>query len=342
MKRHRYAALPTAVLIPFLLGINPATPAAGAEVADQFSCPACHVNRLREFKKQDVPTLVPYEPTQVEPTGRQNVVSTPGMCLSCHDGFVLDSRAIWAGGHTAHPLGVAPSSRIAVPPSGVEPEFPLNEDGHVYCGSCHSAHAGEGAAADPPPFMRLSSESGQLCQGCHVEQGRMAGSVHGRVRGAGKPGAAADFAKGGLCSRCHRPHDAQGPALWARAPGQGNTAVDGLCRSCHREDGGATLPERTDHPREVNAWSQALRGPLRSKSSVEMPVFDPSGHQADIGQIACATCHDVHGLPEDADSTPSRKLLRLDDTTEFLCADCHAQRSLLLYRFFHSPSARRR
>jgi predicted CXXCH cytochrome family protein len=261
------------------------------------------------------------------------------MCLSCHDGFVLDSRATFAAAHAAHPVGVVPSPRIRQPEAGADPAFPLNDDGKVYCGSCHTAHADEDAASEAPPFMRVGPSDGQLCSGCHADQGGMAGSPHGRVRGAGKPGAPADFEGSGLCGKCHVAHVAKGPLLWAKVPGEGNAQTDRLCRSCHRATGGVGLPARTDHPGEVWAWSQSLRSGMRARSTQEMPVFDKSGHRAVIGQISCATCHDAHGPATAGEGTStSRTLLRVTDTTEFLCADCHAQRSLLLYRYFHSKA----
>lgn len=317
-------------------------PAEAVEVAERFQCQACHINRLREFRKKDVTTLVPYDPTPLEPTGRQNVVSTPAMCLSCHDGFVMDSRRkIWSNVHAAHPVGVVPSASIARPEVDGEPVYPLNEDGKIYCGSCHTGHAGVGAAEDAPTFMRVSGEDGQLCQGCHADKRRMLGTTHGRVRGVGKPGAPRDFSRGGLCDRCHVPHAGQSLALWARELGEGNTEADRLCRSCHKKDG-VTLPAWTDHPRHVWAWSQALRAEMRPDSKVAMPVFDEAGHRAIIGRIGCPTCHDAHAPPGESEQAPSRFFLRLEDTNEFLCADCHAQQAPWRYRFFHSASTRGR
>jgi len=303
------------------------------EVAEQFGCPTCHVTKLKEVRKPTGPLLVDPATVGVESYGKQESASTQRMCFSCHDGFVMDSRFAWSEGHATHPVGVKPPASMKLPEVDDEPVFPLNEDGEVYCGTCHIAHLGEGAAATAPDFLRVSPENGQLCQNCHADKATVAGTPHARVRKSGQP---ADFSKGGICGRCHAPHDNAGLLLWARTPGQANTPVATLCRSCHADD-----PAQGEHPAQVLAWSQAVREPLRGKPSVEMPVFDEQARHATRGVIGCPTCHNPHrreaeGLPADVPG----KFLRLADTADFLCADCHGSSALFRYRYFHSERRR--
>lgn len=306
---------------------------AAVEVADQFKCPVCHISRLREFKRDEVPTLIPREPRPELVYGRQNEASTPEMCFSCHDGYVLDSRALWKDGHLGHPVGISPTSDTRGPLSDGEPEFPLNDAGKLYCGTCHSGHLGDGKAATAPTFMRLSSEHGQLCSACHTDKQAVLGSPHQSSADKRKPGV--DFNPRGLCGNCHAPHQAKGPALWARNPGQGNTPVNTLCRSCHKEQ-----PDPAEHPSVVMAWSQNLRNGLRSDPGVEMPVFDDRARVTEIGSIGCATCHDPHRHAAQEVAEENGYFLRRGTTQNFLCADCHAQRSLYLYQFFHTRRGR--
>ena len=121
----------------------------------------------------------------------------------------------------------------------------------------------------------------------------------------------------------------------ARTPGQANTAVSTLCRSCHGKD-----PALGEHPVQVVAWSQAVREGIRAGSGVQMPVFDEQARSASVGAIGCATCHDVHRHDAAGESGPGL-FLRQAQTAEFLCADCHAQASLYRYQYFHTAGGRR-
>ena len=120
-----------ALCLGWLLG---APALAQIDVGEQRECASCHIAWLRDFKRGDVTTLIPYEPRPRTETGRQDVSSTERMCFSCHDGFMLDSRATWKGGH-GHPVGVAPSDKVKLPTVDGKVVFPLNDDGKLYCGS---------------------------------------------------------------------------------------------------------------------------------------------------------------------------------------------------------------
>jgi len=166
------------------------------EGADLFDdCKICHIVKLNELKRKKGPTLIEKEDATRAPTGEQNEASTPAMCLSCHDGFVADSRAMWKQGHLGHRVGMAPSEKIQPAMYDDEPVFPMNDDGLVYCGSCHSGHAGEGEAENAPIFLRANPADGNICQGCHADKASIVGSPH--VRRAGK---SPDYQKGGTCS----------------------------------------------------------------------------------------------------------------------------------------------
>jgi predicted CXXCH cytochrome family protein len=301
------------------------------EVAELFKCPVCHTDRLREYKRRRAVTLVPHEPHPTLSTGQQLETSTPEMCFSCHDGFVLDSRTLWKEGHKGHRVGMYPSEKITLPVANNEPVFPLNDDGRMYCGTCHSPHLIEDAANEAPPFMRVNPEDGQLCQACHDEKRSIAESDHVRSSGRRRktPG---DFEARGVCTRCHVAHEAKGPVLWSRELGEGNTLVNRLCTSCHEDE-----VHPSEHPNDIVAWSQNLRDGLGRTTDISMPVFDRHGLQGENGSIACPTCHNAHrqraaDLPADRGG----KFLRQPNTEDFLCADCHGQSSLQRYLYFHT------
>jgi hypothetical protein len=322
------------------LGLCAGLPAAaetGPEVADQFDCAACHAERLREFRRRGAATLVAHDPQPQLDTGRQDAASSPDMCLSCHDGFVMDSRSLWKQGHLGHPVGMVPSDRVRLPVAGGEPVFPMNADGRMYCGTCHSPHHHGSATRSPPPFMRVGLENGDLCQACHSDQKSVADSSHAPPSSRRRsPGA--DYTERGVCTRCHVAHDAQGPVMWAREPGSGKSVADALCHSCH--DGDVAYYQ---HPPVIEAWSQALRSGLIADEGAPMPVFDSAGSRSLTGVIGCPTCHDAHreraaGLPGER---PGR-FLRRAGVRGFLCADCHGASALRRYQYFHSAVSRRR
>ena len=308
---------------------------AAEEVAEQFKCPACHLEKLRELKRPKGPLLIDPASISMGEYGEQESASTARMCLSCHDGFVEDARYVWSEGHTTHPVGVTLPESMSIAEVDGSPVFPLNEDDEIYCGTCHSGHFGEGAGEKAPPFLRVDSEKGQICSNCHVKNTEIAGSAHASVRARRQP---PDFEKRGICGSCHATHDNNGPLLWARTPGAGNTPANGLCVSCHKNP-----PSPAEHPATILAWSQPVRELLGVDPTVEMPVFDSQVHQSGRGMIGCPTCHKPHkeraeGLAEDVPGY----FLRLETTEGFVCADCHASSALFRYKFFHSRKRRGR
>ncbi len=308
----------------------------GPEVAEQFDCASCHTERLREFRRRGAATLVEHEPRPRLETGRQDAASAPGMCLSCHDGFVMDSRSLWQEGHLGHPVGMVPSGRVEQPVVGNEPLFPMNEDGRMYCGTCHSPHYHGNATRATPPFMRVGLRDGNLCLSCHREKRSVADSDHAPP--SARRRAPPDYSERGVCTRCHVAHDAQGPVMWAREPGGGESVADTLCNSCHDGD-----VEHYRHPQIIEAWSDDLRAGLVGDNGASMPVFDASGSRALTGVIGCPTCHDAHR--QRAEGLPSERpglFLRRARTERLLCADCHGPSSLRRYQYFHSAVSRRR
>jgi nitrate/TMAO reductase-like tetraheme cytochrome c subunit len=303
------------------------------EVADQFKCPACHLEKLRELKRPKGPILIDPASIWQGDHGEQEAASTQRMCLSCHDGFVEDARYVWSDGHMTHPVGVTLPESMTIAVVDDEPVFPLNEDGEVYCGTCHTGHLGEGAAEKAPVFLRVDSEKGQICSNCHADKTEIAGSAHASVRARRQP---PDFATRGICGSCHVSHENKGPLLWAKAPGEGNTVTSKMCNSCHRN-----RPSPAEHPATVLAWSQPVRETLGVDPATEMPVFDAQAHNASRGMIGCPTCHNPHKeRPDGLAAEVPGHFLRLATTEGFMCADCHASSALFRYKFFHSSASR--
>jgi predicted CXXCH cytochrome family protein len=302
----RYLA---ALLITMASLAVPTSSLLALEESSNRECALCHIMWLTEFKREDLTPLIPYDPQPVVTFGKQDVVSTQRMCVSCHDGFVLDSRDMWKEGRHNHPVGQAPSENITIPTSKGKEIFPLNEGGRVYCGTCHSAHGTDWEKEEQSVFLRMSNVNSRICMACHfnLSTGLRDGNhpVHKVLEN--KPAelvsAGARFSKkdGVICQSCHRPHGGEGQPLLLLDNKQSQ-----LCSTCHESPAqlvnskhnlSLTAPEAknlNDSSAQESGPCSAChiphyaRGPrLWARSVVPAPDFLSS---------TCISCHDEQGL----------------------------------------------
>ncbi len=228
------------LILAALLTLLPENPAlASREISPKRECSICHVMWLTIFTRQEAATLIPYDPKPKVETGKQDVASTERMCFSCHDGFVRDSRFAWEKRQHFHPVGVKPSSKIEIPTMDGKTVFPLNEEGKIYCGTCHSAHGIDWKEKFSPLFLRVKNVNSSLCLACHVDRAtgveegnhpmfrniEQIGEVPDELRRAGSKFGGKRRNKV-ICQSCHRIHGAADEKL---------LAVDkhDLCTTCH-------------------------------------------------------------------------------------------------------------
>jgi predicted CXXCH cytochrome family protein len=288
--------------------------------ARKRECSICHVAWLDAFARDDTATLIPYEPRPAVETGRQDVASTERMCFSCHDGFVLDSRAVWFEDRHNHPVGVKPSDKVQIPELFQKTIYPLNDDGKVYCGTCHSAH-GLSWAEDPDyVFMRTANPDSSMCVACHeiaadentpgnhpvfkelksipdklVEAGSLIGNENEII-----------------CQSCHLAHSALSYPLLVVDNRQA-----GLCSQCHADKAGI----------------------VQSKHDLSVMA---AGTENRKGQVAgesgpCLGCHLIH----DADTSAplwGRERASGPDPVTALCETCHAANGMAGNKVIHSHS----
>ncbi|MHB0986522.1 MAG: cytochrome c3 family protein [Sulfuricella sp.] len=287
---------------------------AAREIKPQRECANCHVMWMDEFKRKDVTPLIAYNPKPVVDTGKQDVVSTDRMCFSCHDGFVLDSRFAWKNRQNFHPIGVKPSKKVEIPVVDGKEAYPLNDDGKVYCGTCHSAHGVSWNQKDSPIFLRVKNVESRMCLNCHGERG--SGPKKGNHPVLKKlkeiPSAlieaGARFGNDGnvICQSCHRVHGAPEDKLLVVKNGNSE-----LCATCHAD-------------RDAHSPAEAGRKgthPVNSKpDKVKIPqqLLDEGAKLGDGGTVICETCHKPHFAKEDA------KILVLRNPQSQLCQACHA------------------
>ena len=280
---------------------------------EERECATCHIMWLKDFKRKDIKTLIPYDPKPVEVTGKQDVVSTEKMCFSCHDGFVLDSRTQWKKGKHGHPVGMKPSSKIKIPTSDNKTVFPLNDDGKVYCGTCHTAHGVSWSEKDSPVFMRVRNKDSGLCLACHLDRGT--GPVEGnhpvfeKLEGSLPEilkikGAQTGSENTVICQTCHVAHGAETKnSHLVMKPGQ-----DSLCETCHQDK--KSVANSKHDLRESNPEAINNKGNTAQESGVCSACHVPHGgsgpvlwarkHSSDVDATAaaCLSCHSKDGAGE--------------------------------------------
>ena len=280
-------------------------------------CSTCHIMWLTEFKREDIKTLIPYDPKPLMPSGKQDISSTQPMCFSCHDGFVLDSRFLWEEGKHAHTVGKKPSDKINIPIIDGKNLLPLNDDGKIYCGTCHTAHGVDWEQKKTAVFMRIANENGQLCMACHKEKTN--GPKHGshslkqKIQNLLKQppkklmAAGARFAENGelICQSCHKPHAAEAKKILLLKNDKSQ-----LCGECHVN----RYANNRDHAGSLGTHPVNIK-PKQAEIPEDMVKL--GSKLGSNGEIICQTCHRPH------DAIPETNLLVVKNEKDSLCQDCH-------------------
>jgi predicted CXXCH cytochrome family protein len=233
----------TFVFLAVVACIAALPPAAGAQLeqSSKKECAMCHVMWLDTFRSEQG-TLIEWQPGNVLMKETGGVVSSEEICYSCHDGYVLDSRAVaWKGNN--HTTFEKPPDSMTVPE-----RLPLSNKDEIYCGTCHTPHAMHkdeepvdmNAIAGTLRFLRTPNKDSRMCEKCHQSQAEFKRTkghpVHtdaleipetlfelGSVKSQ-KPDTV-------ICQSCHRVHGAPGENLTVMENSESR-----LCRSCHEEE----------------------------------------------------------------------------------------------------------
>ena len=125
------------------------------------------------------------------------------------------------------------------------------------------------------------------------------------------------------CEQCHITHGSMGDIL-TNAP---DSLISTLCLSCHTPGGWVNMTKvMSSSERAVpgisgtsHSWNvETLNSNYGAQSPQTQTLLD---HITADGKITCATCHNPH------DNTNS-PFLRLDNSADALCLDCHRQRNM--------------
>jgi len=217
---------------------------------------------------------------ELMPQPQEKLVATPGMCFSCHDGSVADSRktVLHDQGHRS---GSVPSGSVNIPI-----ELPLDEEGRMQCATCHTPHAvASSDDAGVEFFLRMPNKDSSFCLLCHQSAGGgpETGNRPTAVALKGIPPSIMDA--GGLfgtgqpnqiiCETCHVSHGEKN-SVSLLLPIEDPSTRSVLCEVCHTMN-----PGRSQEP-VLNRFSHPLGIP--SGSSFQRPAAWPSGEKVYFGK----------------------------------------------------------
>ncbi|MDH3974985.1 MAG: cytochrome c3 family protein [Deltaproteobacteria bacterium] len=288
---------------------------AARKISAQRECSTCHIMWLEQLRQKEVEPLIELKAQPVVIAGKQGVVSTERMCFTCHDGFILDSRFAWKDNKkNFHPIGVTPKNvNIPKRKDGTE-VFPLDTNGQVYCGTCHSAHGVEWSTKDSPIFLRESNKDSMMCMICHIK--RATGPTEGnhpinktsidipkKIHDLG--GKTGSYQNQVICQSCHRVHGAREKKLLLT-----NNDNSRLCGICHSDRYAKNIQEaREMHTHPVNIVSEKVK--------IADEVIESGGRKGTNGEIICQTCHRPHYAKREGG------ILVDSNKDSALCKKCH-------------------
>lgn len=272
-------------------------------------CAICHFEWVYAF-------FTEHRDGELVPQPEGELVATPAMCFSCHDGSVADSRKI-VFHDPGHRTGIAPSGKVTIPK-----EFPLDGEGNLQCATCHTPHAVESRDGTSVEFfLRSSNTNSSFCKVCHSTMG--GGKEKGNhptdislksiptplMEAGGQLGT--DQPNQIICETCHIPHGGINDKFLVLSIEDPSTRSV-LCEVCHTSSPGRSkdpLPKHFSHP--IN------QAPGKT---VSLPDQWPGGEKIFYGrrgELVCRTCHKPHGAPS------SEYLLIEQGEKDSQCRECH-------------------
>ncbi|MFH0924399.1 MAG: cytochrome c3 family protein [bacterium] len=279
-------------------------------------CAICHFRWLDQMFFQGKGTdLAKYQ------KGRE--AASEMICYSCHNGIIVDSRErFWA--KRGHVVGVKPSSKVVIPP-----EMPLDEEGKLVCGTCHTAHGiADSERGKETIYLRCSNINSELCKKCHVDKldGTKMGNHPVDVDTIPIPKVIfANYGKEGkkknqvICQTCHTVHGTTDKKLLVLSTNNkkgGDPSDATLCEACH-----------TKNPSRSNLRLGTASHPVDKESQkLKLPSKWPNGQNIVLdnqGSVTCRTCHKPHNALKNS------SILTYNNNDSSLCITCHQQQKII-------------
>ncbi|MFA7330451.1 MAG: cytochrome c3 family protein [Candidatus Delongbacteria bacterium] len=331
--------------------LPPAARAVVSRAEHSRDCVMCHIEWGDDYDR--LSALLPPPSHRVLIDGQPARNSSEEMCWSCHDAYVCDDRDSFMK-NDPHLSGKALGFKAG--------DLPLDLDGQVYCGTCHTPHSHTmGRKYEMSPFLRGNYLGSELCLNCHT--GHSGGGANHPLHQPLAGGRGAELASGfaprdrveclschnmhsahstrlgsaenqtPLCAACHQPQLGIAATRHATGDGQGES-----CAGCHdvHAEAGTNLPRgdtvclrchSTSPGHGTSGWGHPLG--VSPAASAGLPLRQ--------GQVGCASCHDPHrwSATGEADTgqpgSPASSFLRRPDQAEQgLCQGCHPKESAIL------------
>ena len=290
-----------------LLGVT-AQAGWGKEVIRNSSreCAICHIRWAEAFDRSPAP-----ESRMQTILDRQ--AGSGDMCLSCHDGSVVDSRfQVWSTRH--HTTDHVPSPAVRIPTD----KFPLDEQGRMTCATCHTAHAvPDSSDLKTVIFLRQPNVDSSLCLSCHPEHAQKNDFQHplgptdspipeALLQAGGKTAADGHTI---ICQTCHEPHGARNAWMLVLPPSK-------LCIACHTSKSPEAVPGAGAPVHKIGQTYSGFKPPETLLG--EKATFGPDG------ELTCLSCHRLH------DASGAKPLLIRKNHDSSLCLECHEQEKAVL------------
>jgi predicted CXXCH cytochrome family protein len=234
------------------------------------------------------------------------------MCISCHDGSIMDSRERILHGKE-HEIDTRPPKEMEVPEI-----LPLDDEGKVQCATCHTAHGVKsGPEVEETIFLRISNINSEMCKKCHDEKdggtdkgNHRMGTVEKAIpQSLKKRGARTGAGKNRMiCQTCHIAHGAEAEGYLVKGAGD-----SGLCLECHGDKSVFTPSGKRSANHVINVEPAETKVPESLKENGAKLGYD--------GIITCQTCHTVHDNP----INHAALLVRSNPKSAF-CLSCHTDK----------------
>ncbi|GDX80539.1 hypothetical protein LBMAG42_23500 [Deltaproteobacteria bacterium] len=256
------------------------------------------------------------------------------------------------------------------------PHARLSHDGMPTCVNCHDIHGGDRSEQFVATKPQTSGDP-RGCLSCHGSGGSSSKSgLSPGVRGHPADGRSIEAIAGNdattlTCLTCHDPHAANTPnssscgdchAVQEQADhAGGHGSAECLdCHPAHRNPPAALAEQSTENPASQRCLACHAPGTPNAEAHKlaawehPVPTFAPDGTRwqplagltlfgangepvapGQNGELSCQSCHSVHG-PEAGGGDNLRKAGAWREA----CSSCHADDTLVFYRYFHRPDRR--
>lgn len=273
------------------------------------------------------------------------IKDTEELCIACHE--------------RQHAKDEKEAAKKGIHPMNLELDEPVKiaeiEVKKIGCLSCHSVHAGK----PDTPVLLEEYRDGELCENCHAGKQRVVGTDHDlRVTADETQNQQEETPhQSGVCGSCHTLHRGDEKNIFLSsivetdvkerdktAPG---LKLDEMCMNCHQKEG-------IGKDKEIEFYGHPYQDMVLRSDEEVMPLVENQHEEiAELGTIACITCHEPHTWEplkdlktkdypvldhkkqENLEGDIMNSFLRHKGVAETFCVDCHGLEALPKYKYYH-------